>query len=137
MSVTVVEPSADAFADAVLALLEQLCDDAEHDVRSPRYFFGFAEPAIVERVRATLVAIERAAWDEGDDKIRTTSGQVVLAGRDPVPHWPLERAVVVCSDDYPDPITLRTVERGRDLVLVLDPIRPHAGADALRRLDGH
>ena len=87
----------EGFVDAVFALLEHLCVDAECEPRSPRYFFGFASWPIVEHVRRQLIAVGRAAWDERDDRIRTPSGQIVLAGREPVQGWPLDRAVIVCN----------------------------------------
>jgi hypothetical protein len=133
--VVVVEPSEEGFVDAVFALVEDLCREAQADPRSPRYFFGFASPTIVQSVRAQLIAMHRAAWDEGDDRIRTASGQVLLTGRAPAPRWPLQRAVVVCSGEYPDAQTLAAVQQGDEVILVLDPIRPPAHADVLRRLD--
>jgi hypothetical protein len=133
--VLVVEPTREGFVDAVFALLEHLCVDAECEPRSPRYFFGFASWPIVEHVRRQLIAVGRAAWDERDDRIRTPSGQIVLARREPVRGWPLDRAVIVCSGDYPDEDTLLAARRGQSVILVIDPTDPPKRAAALRALD--
>jgi hypothetical protein len=120
--------------EALVALVERLCVDAEDDLRSPRFAFGFGEHDAVEAVRQLVVDRGIASWPSRAGQLTTAFGQAILLGRELPGGWPFVRVVLLCSGSYPGRDLLMRLPLGTRVVLVFDPHDPPDDAEELRRL---
>jgi hypothetical protein len=133
--VRVVEPSSPTFDDDLFALVHELCDDARLDDHSPRYLLAIPDHDRVERVRCMVNALGAGLWDEKSGQLRLRNGQFIVVRSRPLDAWPFERAVVVCSRDFPNERDVDALLECVSVVLVFDPDDPPTAGVRLRAME--